>query len=83
MQEQHPTTDESGNPEAHFLTGVEAAARVELGSTNVPIVTQGQQQFRWAEGCPIAQLFRRMENLDRDVAVQIPSIGSDKVSFQS
>ncbi|KAJ6438069.1 PHO85 cyclin-9 [Purpureocillium lavendulum] len=78
-----PATDESDNPEAHFWTGDQAAVGVDLGSVHIPLITKDQQRFRWRDGRPVVQLFRRMEDLDRRVAVQIPSLSSEKDSFQS
>ncbi|KAL3952379.1 hypothetical protein ACCO45_012322 [Purpureocillium lilacinum] len=78
-----PATDGPDNPEAHFWTGDQAAVGVGLGSVHIPIITKGQQRFRWSDGRPVVQLFRRMEDLDRHVAVQIPSRSSEKDSFQT
>ncbi|KAH8903830.1 hypothetical protein BR93DRAFT_901405 [Coniochaeta sp. PMI_546] len=60
--------------EALLLSGQEAAARMEAGVTDCPIFTDGQQQFSWApDSRPIEEIFRRMENLNRNVSVQVPS----------
>lgn len=60
--------------EAYLLSGEEAAARVEAGPVDCPIFTQGQQQFKWdTRSRPITEFFRRMEDLDRTVSVQVPS----------
>lgn len=60
--------------EALLLSGPEAAARMESGVTDCPVFTDGQQQFSWAVGSrPIVEMFRRMENLNRNVSVQVPS----------
>ncbi|KAK3935361.1 hypothetical protein QBC46DRAFT_367640 [Diplogelasinospora grovesii] len=81
---EQPNTDSSqGMVDAFFCTGDEAASLVETGSSrNAPIITQGQQQFRWSNGeRPIAQLFRRMGGLDKSVSVQIPSRKPSTKSF--
>ena len=66
-----PNTDKNDSmADALFLTGSKAASVVESGSTNIPIFTEGQQQFQWSgQGRPIAELFRRMEDLDRSILV--------------
>ncbi|KAK3900121.1 hypothetical protein C8A05DRAFT_17545 [Staphylotrichum tortipilum] len=72
--------------EAYFLGGGEAARKVELGSLDAPIFTQGQQRFQWpGKDRPIEQLFRYMEDLglDRHVSVQVPSLSVDGESYQS
>lgn len=69
--------------EAYLLSGEEAAARVEAGISDCPIFTQGQQQFKWdPSDRPISELFRRMEDLNRSVSVQIPSRKAYLQSFQ-
>jgi len=80
-----PITDKNdGMVDAIFSTGSRAASQVESGSPNVPIFTEGQQQFQWSgRDRPIAELFRRMEDLDRTVSVQIPSRRSTTKSFES
>lgn len=72
---QHPNTDiRKGPVEAGFLSGREAAHVIENGTERIPIFTEGQQQFMWNDHRrPIAQLFDRMEDLTREVSVQIPS----------
>ncbi|KAH7021585.1 uncharacterized protein B0I36DRAFT_334812 [Microdochium trichocladiopsis] len=82
---EQPNTDSSkGVVEALFCTGDEAASLAESGSPHdAPIITEGQQQFRWSKGDrPIAQLFRRMGFLDKSVSVQIPSRSSTKPSYE-
>ncbi|KAH8756066.1 hypothetical protein F5883DRAFT_686224 [Diaporthe sp. PMI_573] len=72
--EQPNTESNQGLVEALFCTGDEALDRVESGSPDAPIITEGQQQFRWNKGDrPIVQLFRRMGGLDKSVSIQIPS----------
>jgi hypothetical protein len=69
--------------EALLLSGPEAAAVVEAGPVNCPIFTEGQQQFRWKSGSrPIEEMFRRMENLNRTVSVQVPSRKAHLQSFK-
>ncbi|KAH0421178.1 hypothetical protein CcaCcLH18_13596 [Colletotrichum camelliae] len=82
---QQPQTDEScGEADAIFCTAGEATRRVESGSSDVPIFTESQQQFRWnGRDRPIEELFRRMEDLDRSVSVQVPSRSSSLRSFES
>ncbi|SPO02465.1 uncharacterized protein DNG_05138 [Cephalotrichum gorgonifer] len=82
---EQPNTDPSrGVVEALFCTGDEAASLVESESPyDAPIITEGQQQFRWSNGGrPIVQLFRRMGALDNSVSVQIPSRSSTTDSFE-
>ena len=81
----HPNTDVRNGPvEAGFLGGDEAAAFLEQGTARLPIVTAGQQQFSWRpKERPIAQLFRRMEDLSREVSVQIPSHNFDLPSYET
>ncbi|WQF76285.1 Putative JmjC domain-containing protein [Colletotrichum destructivum] len=80
-----PQTDEScGEVDALFCTAGEATSRVESGSSDVPIFTESQQQFRWnGRDRPIEELFRRMEDFDRSVSVQVPSRSSSLSSFES
>lgn len=61
--------------EALICDGDAAMEAVESGRVDVPIFTEGQQQFRWNNGArPILQLFQRMEDgLDRNVSVQVSS----------
>ncbi|ROW18037.1 hypothetical protein VPNG_00019 [Cytospora leucostoma] len=82
---QHPNTDiRKGPVDVGFLSGNEAATNLESGAGRLPIVTTGQQQFRWSSGeRPIAQLFRRMEDLGRQVSVQIPSHNFDLPSYET
>lgn len=69
--------------EAYVLTGQEAAAKMEAGPTDCPIFTEGQQLFNWdADKRPVEQMFRRMENLNRAVSVQVPSRKSHNRSFE-
>lgn len=81
----HPNTDPRCGPvDAGFLSGQEAADAVERGTESFPIFTEGQQQFQWKdESRPIAQLFGRMEDLTREVAVQIPSHSFDIPSYET
>lgn len=80
-----PNTDpRNGAVDAGFLSGQEAADAVDCGLERIPIFTEGQQQFQWKEGTrPIAQLFSRMEDLSREVSVQIPSHGFELPSFEN
>lgn len=82
---QHPNTDlRKGPVEAGFLSGREAAHVIERGTERIPIFTEGQQQFMWSShGRPIAQLFHRMEDLTREVSVQIPSHDFDVPSYET
>ncbi|KAK3364015.1 hypothetical protein B0T25DRAFT_57010 [Lasiosphaeria hispida] len=82
---EQPNTDSSkGAVEAWFCTGDEAASLAESESPHdAPIITKGQQQFRWSKGDrPIVQLFRRMGFLDKSVSVQIPSRSSTTQSYE-
>jgi len=80
---EQPNTD-SSKGEALFCTGDEAASLAESGSPHdAPMITEGQQQFRWSKGeRPIIQLFRRMGYLDKSVSVQIPSRSSTTQSYE-
>jgi hypothetical protein len=76
--------DEYGEPEAYFLSGKEAYKAVEDNPPGKPIITCGEQGFRWpGEGRPIEQLFRYMENVDRAVSIQVPSrpTANEETSF--
>lgn len=80
-----PNTDRSRGPvDTLFCTGSEAADLVQsVSSHSVPIITEGQQQFRWSKnGRPIVQLFHRMTYLDRTVSVQILSRNSTEDPFE-
>lgn len=81
-----PNTDVRRGPvDAGFLSGEEAAAVLERTSERIPLFTEGQQQFQWADDKrrPIAQLFHRMEDLSREVSVQIPSHDFDLPSYKT
>lgn len=82
---QHPNTNLMNGPvDAGFLSGSEAAHIIERGTERIPIFTEGQQQFTWDESTrPIAQLFHRMEDLTREVSVQIPSHDFDVPSYET
>lgn len=82
---QHPNSDPRKGPvDAGFLSGQEAADVIERGSERIPIFTEGQQHFQWTkQGRPIAQLFNRMEDLSREVSVQIPSHDFDVPSYET
>ncbi|CAK7203698.1 hypothetical protein SEUCBS139899_006441 [Sporothrix eucalyptigena] len=81
----HPNADPSKGPiDVHLLTGDEAHAMLDAGSPNEPVVTEREQMFQWRPQLrPIAELFRRMENLDRRVSVQVPSRHCMDDSFES
>lgn len=81
----HPNTDVRRGPvDIGFLGGNEASTVLESTTDRLPIVTTGQQQFRWSsKERPIAQLFRRMEDLSRQVSVQIPSHNFDIPSYET
>ncbi|KAK3375809.1 hypothetical protein B0T24DRAFT_523517 [Lasiosphaeria ovina] len=84
-QVEQPNTDSNrGVAEALFCTGDEAANLVESGSPHdAPIITEGQQQFRWSKNDrPVVQLFRRMGGLDKSISIQIPSRSSTAWSFE-
>lgn len=81
-----PNTDIRRGPiDAGFLSGEEAATVIEKGGERLPLVTEGQQQFQWNDSRrrPIAQLFHRMEDLSREVSVQIPSHNFDLPSYET
>ncbi|KAJ4402057.1 hypothetical protein N0V82_010817 [Gnomoniopsis sp. IMI 355080] len=82
---QHPNADpRKGAVDAGFLSGQEAADAIERGTERIPIFTDGQQPFQWKSGDrPIVQLFGRMEDLTREVSVQIPSHNFDLPSYQT
>lgn len=82
---QHPNTDVRKGPvDIGFLSGNEASTVLESTTDRLPIVTTGQQQFRWSpKERPIAQLFKRMEDLSRQVSVQIPSHNFDLPSYET
>lgn len=72
--------------EAYFLSGEEAARKVELGSLDVPVFAEGQQRFQWpGKDRPIEQVFRYMGDLglDRNVSAQAPSRSIYDESCQS
>lgn len=81
-----PNTDVRKGPvDAGFLSGEEAAAVIEKGGEVIPLFTEGQQQFQWTDNKrrPIVQLFHRMEDLTREVSVQIPSHNFDLPSYKT
>lgn len=82
---EHPNTDVMKGPiDAGFLNAQEASTILEKGTERLPIITTGQQQFKWAGSeRPIAQLFKRMEDLSRQVSVQIPSHNFDLPSYET
>ncbi len=71
--------------DAYFLTGEEAAARVECTKQPVrnPIIMSDQQQFRWRpnNGQPIKQFFQWIGGQEQMVSVQIPSLSKRGESF--
>lgn len=84
VAKQPNATPERGPVDAHFLTGEEARAMLDAGSPLEPVVTAKEQMFRWQPRLrPTAELFRRMENLDRQVSVQVPSRSCMGDSFES
>ncbi len=75
---------EHGPVDVRFLTGAEAWDMVEAGSPGEPVVVEREQMFAWRpRQRPIAELFRRMENIDRSVSVQVPSRSCTGDSFES
>ncbi|EGY20082.1 uncharacterized protein VDAG_02098 [Verticillium dahliae VdLs.17] len=78
------TSRDKGAIEMLFFSGDQAEALVDFESPHgAPIVTDGQQQFRWkTRERPIAQFLRRMGNLDRFISVQIPSRSALSESFE-
>lgn len=82
---EHPNTDVRKGPiDVGFLNSQEASTILEKGTERLPIITTGQQQFRWTGSeRPIAQLFKRMEDLSRQVSVQIPSHNFDLPSYET
>ncbi|POS70243.1 hypothetical protein DHEL01_v211362 [Diaporthe helianthi] len=82
---EHPNTDVRKGPiDAGFLNSQEASTILEKGAERLPIITTGQQQFKWTGSeRPIAQLFKRMEDLSRQVSVQIPSHNFDLPSYET
>ncbi|PGG95201.1 hypothetical protein AJ80_10004 [Polytolypa hystricis UAMH7299] len=61
--------------DVHLWSGEHAAAKIEAGNVDIPIVTESQQPFQWGRlDRPIRQLFQHLEGLDFDVSVQIPSL---------
>ncbi|KAB5514921.1 hypothetical protein GE09DRAFT_589200 [Coniochaeta sp. 2T2.1] len=81
-----PITDRSRGPvDALFCSRSEAADLVDSTSFHgIPIITEGQQQFRWSKtNRPIVQLFHRMTYLDRTVSVQVLSRSSTEDSFEA
>lgn len=82
---EHPNTDVMKGPiDVGFLNSEEASTILEKGTERLPIITTGQQQFKWANSeRPISQLFKRMEDLSRQVSVQIPSHNFDLPSYET
>ncbi|EFX03349.1 hypothetical protein CMQ_5399 [Grosmannia clavigera kw1407] len=84
VAKQPNASPDHGPMDVHFLTGEEARAMLDVGSPMEPVVTEKEQMFRWQpRRRPIAELFRRMENLDRRVSVQVPSLNCMGDSFES
>ncbi|CAK7227819.1 hypothetical protein SCUCBS95973_006670 [Sporothrix curviconia] len=82
---EQPNGDLSKGPlDVHLLSGDEALNMLDAVSPHEPVVTQHEQMFQWRPHLrPIAELFRRMENLDRRVSVQVPSRHCMDDSFES
>ncbi|CAK7271497.1 hypothetical protein SEPCBS57363_004650 [Sporothrix epigloea] len=75
---------EKGPVDVHLLSGEEAHELLDTQSPYEPVVTQHEQVFQWRPRLrPIAELFERMENLDRQVSVQVPSRDCMDDSFES
>ncbi|CAK7563508.1 MAG: hypothetical protein SEPTF4163_001377 [Sporothrix epigloea] len=82
---EQPNDDPGRGPvDVHFLSGEEAHKLLDSRSPYEPVVTQHEQVFQWRPRLrPIAELFQRMENLDRHVSVQVPSRDCMGDSFES
>ncbi|KAI6768567.1 hypothetical protein HG531_010756 [Fusarium graminearum] len=83
---QSPNINPANGPiEIHLLSSEEAQRRVETGSSDIPIIVDGDQSFLW-DPSPrvIQQLFNNgwIVNLDRQVSVQIPSLPTTGASCE-
>ena len=80
----HPNSDGNKGPiEVHHLSGQQAKELLSATTPDVPIVTEKQQQFKWSHPTqPMAEFFEWMEDLDRMVFVQIPSLAVDRSSYE-
>lgn len=80
----HPITDNKEAPiELYRLSGQLAKELLSIRTPDVPIVTEQQQHFKWKDPTqPLAEFFDWMEDLDRMVSVQIPSLAVDRNSCE-
>lgn len=80
----HPNADDKKGPiEVYRLSGQQAKEFLSTKTPNVPIVTEQQQHFRWKDPTqPLAEFFEWMEDLDRLVSVQIPSLAAHRNSYE-
>lgn len=79
-----PVTDgEIEAIEAHLLSGHQAKSLLEYTSPDVPIITEQQQHFQWDNpDRPIPEFFDWIEDHERTVSVQIPSLKADQLSYK-
>lgn len=80
-----PTIDpKNGLPELHLLDGAETKALLDETTPDVPVITERQQYFQWANPVrPIPEFFEWMEGNSQRVSVQIPSLDRNQRSYES
>ncbi|KAK8851787.1 Lysine-specific demethylase 2B [Apiospora arundinis] len=86
----HPTTDDkpatsdkAAIPELYLLDGHQAKMLLDKITPDIPIITERQQPFQWDNPArPIPEFFDWMEDHDRMVSVQIPSLHTNESSCE-
>jgi hypothetical protein len=79
-----PITDaKNGLIELHRLDGAQARALLEGTTPDVPVIAEKQQHFQWKNPArPIPEFFDWIEDHDRRVSVQVPSLKAGRRSYE-
>lgn len=78
-----PMTDGNGPIELYRLDGAQARALLDGTTPDVPVIAENQQHFQWQnQARPIPEFFDWIEDHDRRVSVQIPSLEASRRSYE-
>ncbi|KAK8116327.1 hypothetical protein PG984_012829 [Apiospora sp. TS-2023a] len=79
-----PTTDDNNSmTDLYLLDGHQAKALLGKTTPNIPIITERQQPFQWnSPARPIPEFFNWIEDYNREVSVQIPSLRANESSCE-